>query len=188
RFNLENDAEIFAAEIGKARLQLAHVGFLAYKGIADDVRVLDDERERLEIIFRERRKAELAVGDVDAFLGAEFFTRGARARDFDSYLFRRDGANDAADLAIIERDRFAGVDAIEKFGQRDADARRTDQLFFLVIFSGLAGIERPREDERIADGEPKRLWLRRNRTDAREAQRLRDFLSSARGKLQRQSG
>ena len=79
RFDLQNDAEVFAAEIGEARLQLAHVGFLADKGVADDIRILDDEREGLEIVLRERREAKLAFGDVDAFFGAELFAAGARA-------------------------------------------------------------------------------------------------------------
>ena len=77
-------------------------------------------------------------------------------------------------LPSSSADRFAGADAIEKFGKRDADARRADQLFFLVVLRGLAGIERPREYERVADVEPKRLRLRRNCSDAREAQGLCD--------------
>ena len=61
RFDLQNDAEVFAAEFGEARLQFAHVGFLANEGVADDIRVLDDERQRLEIVLGERREVELAI-------------------------------------------------------------------------------------------------------------------------------
>ena len=109
-------------------------------------------------------------------------------RDFDGNFLRSDGADDAADFAVVERNRFAGANAIEKFRKRDADVRRADQLLFLVVLRGLAGIERPREYERVADIEPKRLRLRRNCSDLGEAQRLCDSPSSARVKLKREPG
>ena len=62
-------------------------------------------------------------------------------------------------LPSSSADRFAGADAIEKFGKRDADARRADQLLFLVVLRGLAGIKRARENERIAEIETERLGL-----------------------------
>ncbi len=120
-FDLENDAEVFPTEICEAGLQLAHVGALANKGVANDIRILDHERKGLEIVLRERRDAELALRYVDALFGVELFACGTCVRDFDSNLFRRNGADDAADFAVVERNGFARADTIEEFGKRDAD-------------------------------------------------------------------
>ena len=93
------------------------------------------------------------------FFGAELLSSRARLRDFYGHILWRDGPDDAADFAVIKPDRFAGADAIEKFRKRNANARRASQLLFLVVLRGLAGIERPRENERVTEIETERLGL-----------------------------
>jgi hypothetical protein len=156
---------IFAATFREARLQLAHIGFRPDKRIANDVRVFHDEWKRRKIVFRQRRGAQVAVGNIDPFFSAELFARRASARDFDGNFLRRNATNDAADFAVVERNRFAHANSLEKFRQCNSDARRTDQLISLVVLRGPPGFERTRQHERIAATNPNRLGLGRNCPD-----------------------
>src|SRR5690606_10079298 len=71
----------------------------------------------------ERGQLERAVGQVDALVAGEPAAVGARADDLDDQLVVADLANDAADLAVVEPDSFAGADLGEDFGQGAGDAR-----------------------------------------------------------------
>ena len=48
-----------------------HVRLRADKGVADDVRVLDDELQRFQVIGGKRRYVNARFREIDSLLGAE---------------------------------------------------------------------------------------------------------------------
>src|SRR5579863_4904193 len=100
----------------------------------------------------------------------------------------RDLANDTADFAVVELDGFAGANAVEKLGKRDADARRADQAFFLVVLCRTPGVERSREDECVTYAEPQRLGLWWNCGHSCDTRRACDSSAGARLEFKREAG
>ena len=129
--------EMLTAQLFQAIQKLANVRLSADKGIADQVRVLDDELQRLQIVGGERGNVDARLRQVDAFLGAKVLPFRTRLRDFNGRRIRVYRAEDAADLPVVKPDRFAGFGVIEHLWQRDANAGGRDQLTRLAIGCGL---------------------------------------------------
>ena len=74
---------MLAAQLFQVLDKLANIRLRADEGIADKVRVLDNELQSFQVIGGECRYVDARLGEVDALFGAEFLAFRTSLRDFD---------------------------------------------------------------------------------------------------------
>ena len=67
------------------------------------------EFEMCDVQVCQTGQIELAIRQVDALVGQQFFSTIARLRDFNQDFAGSNTADHAADAAIVDQDAFAGV-------------------------------------------------------------------------------
>ncbi len=117
RFNLQNQAQMLAAQLFQVLQKLRNVGLRAHEGISHHVRVLHDELQRFQVLGSERRHVDPRLRKIDALFRAKFFAFRTRLRDFDRHGIIVDRANNAADFSIVKPDRIAALGVIENLRQ-----------------------------------------------------------------------
>ena len=124
RFDLQNQSEMLAVQLFQTIEKLADVGFGAHEGIANEIRVLDDEFQRLQVLGGERRNIDLRFRKIDAFFGGQAFRLPGGPARFPPTRIPRYRANHAANFAVVEPDWIANFGMIQNLRQRNADPRR----------------------------------------------------------------
>ena len=112
-----------------------HVIALADERVGDEVGVGGDERQIFGVLGGQRRESQSCVGEIDALALGQLLSFRARLRNLYDDLFRSHVADHAADLPVVEPDRFARPHVPEHLWERDAYARRLCQAP-LVIADG----------------------------------------------------
>ncbi len=82
----------------------------------------DDERQRGQIVFGQRRDLEVGVRQVDALLRSELDPVDTGLGDFDDEFLGLDRDDVATDLAVVEPDVVALLDVVEDLRERASDA------------------------------------------------------------------
>jgi hypothetical protein len=100
------------------RLQLSDILLGANEGVPDEIGASIDEPQILAVLLRERRQAQCAVWQIHALVGTEPGTAEPGSGDGDLDHRGTNGADDAADGAVVEPDRLAGTHIVEYGGQR----------------------------------------------------------------------
>ena len=157
RFDFQDESKALAAELFEAVEELADVGLGAHERTADEIRMFDDERQRGAVLFGERGDVDLRFRKIDAFFSGEFLAFRARLGDFDRHRVAVDGANHAADFAVVEPDRIADFGVIQNMRKRNGDLRGFEQLTGFAIKRGPAQCVCASEHERVALLEQQRL-------------------------------
>ena len=122
-------------------------------------------KERSSKSLAVRAEPQIALGEIDAFVGPQFFAPQVRLGDPDKQLAILNLFHDATDLAVVEPDGLARPDVIEHFGNGAANHGRRQDLAGTVASCGASELEVSPQNQHVPLFQQNRLFSRRQVAD-----------------------